>query len=115
MLATTYGDWIAEYMLSSAVYPALSIASGLSYLFPEHVQNYFTNVLEPGFLRRASNAKHLKAVKATVPTPVAAVVIFGFDIILAAGFAAYCMLVNVKVAVAIGAGAAVWARQSTKA
>jgi len=39
ILATTYPEWIAEFMLSSALFPLpLSLSNALSYLFPETTQ-----------------------------------------------------------------------------
>ena len=81
-------------MLASSFYPGVSIASLLSYLFPEHVQAYFTNVLEPAF---TTNAKSLKAVKVAVPAPIAVMSIACFDGVLASGFVVYSLATNYKV------------------
>jgi hypothetical protein len=47
ILSSTYPEWIAEYMLSSAFFPLpFSVSNMLSYLFPEATQNYYDAVLE---------------------------------------------------------------------
>ncbi len=68
VLASVYGEWIAEYVLGVATYPLpYSLASALAYLFPEHVQAYYDTVLEPPFL---AGAAHLKSISAAAPSPV---------------------------------------------
>ena len=113
MLASVYGEWIAEYFLGVATYPLpYSLASGLAYLFPEHVQAYYDTVLEPPFLAGAS---HLKSISAFAPSPVIGAIVFGFDLALGAGFAAYALAAHAKVAVAlaaVGAAAAYKKRQA---
>jgi len=98
VLATVYGDWIAHYVLTSSLYPALSIASALSYLFPEFVQDYVTTMLET-----TCSDKHLKMIVAGVPAPMAPFVILGLDLTLAVGFAAYCLLSGGKSLLAVAA------------
>ena len=45
--ALRYPEWIADYMLSSALFPLpFSLSNMLSYLFPETTQNYYDAVLE---------------------------------------------------------------------
>ena len=104
VLASVYGEWIAEYFLGVATYPLpYSLASGLAYLFPEHVQAYYDTVLEPPFL---AGAAHLKSISAAAPSPVIGAIVFGFDLALGAGFAAYALAAHAKVGVALAVGAA---------
>lgn len=43
--ALRYPEWIADYMLSSALFPLpFSLSNMLSYLFPETTQNYYDAV-----------------------------------------------------------------------
>ena len=45
--ALRYPEWIADYMLSSALFPLpFSLSNMLSYLFPETTQNYYDAVLD---------------------------------------------------------------------
>ena len=41
VIASTYPDWIADFMLASALYPTFTLANLLSHLFPQHVQAYY--------------------------------------------------------------------------
>ena len=113
VLASVYGEWIADYFLGVATYPLpYSLASGLARLFPEHVQAYYDTVLEPPFLAGAS---HLKSISAAAPSPVIGAIVFGFDLALCAGFAAYALAAHAKVTVAlaaVGAAAVYKKRQS---
>ena len=60
VLASTYPEWIAEYMLSSALVPLpLSLSNLISYLFPETTQKYYDALVEP--LVTTAHPKHLKA------------------------------------------------------
>ena len=115
VLASVYGEWIAEYFLGVATYPLpYSLGSALAYLFPEHVQAYYDTVLEPPFL---AGAAHLKSISAAAPDAVIGAIVFGFDLALGAGFAAYALAAHAKVAVAlaaVGAAAVYKKRQSAK-
>ena len=117
VLASVYGEWIADYFLGVATYPLpYSLGSALAYLFPEHVQAYYDAVLEPPFL---AGAAHLKSISAAAPEPVIGAIVVGFDLVLGAGFAAYALAAHAKVAVALAAvgAAAVYntkRRQSAK-
>ena len=115
VLASVYGEWIADYFLGVATYPLpYSLGSALAYLFPEHVQAYYDTVLEPPFL---AGAAHLKSISAAAPDAVIGAIVFGFDLALGAGFAAYALAAHAKVAVAlaaVGAAAVYKKRQSAK-
>ena len=115
VLASVYGEWIADYFLGVATYPLpYSLGSALAYLFPEHVQAYYDTVLEPPFL---AGAVHLKSISAAAPDAVIGAIVFGFDLALGAGFAAYALAAHAKVAVAlaaVGAAAVYKKRQSAK-
>jgi len=110
VLASVYGEWIADYFLGVATYPLpYSLGSALAYLFPEHVQAYYDTVLEPPFL---AGAAHLKSISAAAPDAVIGAIVFGFDLALGAGFAAYALAAHAKVAVALGAvGAAAFLKK----
>lgn len=87
LLASTYGEWIADWLLG-AVWPLpLSCASALSFLFPASVQSYHDLWIEPLFLREASA---LKATKRNVPLAVVAMIVATLDVALAAGFVVFC-------------------------
>ena len=115
VLASVYGEWIADYFLGVATYPLpYSLGSALAYLFPEHVQAYYDAVLEPPFL---AGAAHLKSISAAAPDAVIGAIVVGFDLALGAGFAAYALAAHAKVAVAlaaVGAAAVYKKRQPAK-
>ena len=113
VLASVYGEWIAKYFLGVATYPLpYSLGSALAYLFPEHVQAYYDAVLEPPFL---AGAAHLKSISAAAPDAVIGAIVFGFDLALGAGLAAYALAAHAKVAVALGAVGAAAYRQKRQA
>jgi hypothetical protein len=57
--ALRYPEWIADYMLSSALFPLpFSLSNMLSYLFPETTQNYYDAVLED-FVTRQFLSPHM--------------------------------------------------------
>ena len=104
VLASVYGDWIAEYFLGTRVYPLpLSLSSGLSWCFPAAVQAYYDTALEPAFM---AAAKGLKATSAAAPWPIIALIVLALDILLAAGFAAFCVATHLPLAAALAATAA---------
>ena len=58
--ALRYPEWIADYMLSSALFPLpFSLSNMLSYLFPETTQNYYDAVLEDFVTRQFRIAPHM--------------------------------------------------------
>jgi len=82
ILASTYPEWIAEYMHSSSLFPLpVSLSNMLSYLFPEATQNYYDAVIED-FVNR-HHPMHLKAALPQALLPVA--FLLG-DLAVAAGF-----------------------------
>jgi len=87
VLATTYPEWVAEYMLSSRLVPLpISLSNLLSYVFPETTQAYYDAVIEP--LVTKAHPKHLKA---ALPAPLLpAAFLFG-DLALASGFAGFAL------------------------
>ena len=114
VLSSVYGEWIADYFLGVATYPLpYSLGSALAYLFPEHVQAYYDTVLEPPFL---ASAVHLKSISAAAPDAVIGAIVFGFDLALGAGFAAYALAAHAKIAVALAAvGAAAFYKKRKSA
>jgi len=87
VLATTYPEWVAEYMLSSYLVPLpLSLSNLISYLFPETTQAYYDALIEP--LVTKAHPKHLKTALPAVLYPVA--FLLG-DVALSAGFAAFAL------------------------
>jgi len=87
VLASTYPEWIAEYMFSSYLVPLpLSLSNLISYLFPETAQVYYDVVIEP-FVTRA----HPKRLKATLPTPFVPAAFLLGDLAISAGFFAFSM------------------------
>jgi hypothetical protein len=66
--ALRYPEWIADYMLSSALFPLpFSLSNMLSYLFPETTQNYYDAVLED-FVTRQFLSPHTRASPFTLYT-----------------------------------------------
>ena len=67
IVASTYPEWIAGYMLheNSGIYPLpLSAGNLLTFLFPISVQTYYDEVLEGAF---EANQAHLSAIKLRLP------------------------------------------------
>ena len=66
IVASVYGEWVADYFLDAATYPVpYSLGSGLSYLFPELVQTFHDAVLEPAFM---ASFNGLDAISASAPS-----------------------------------------------
>jgi hypothetical protein len=85
ILASTYPEWIADYMLSSTLFPLpISLSNAFSYLFPEKTQNYYDAVVE-GFVNR-HHPVHLKDALPQAALPVA---FFLGDLAVSAGFVGY--------------------------
>jgi hypothetical protein len=97
VLASTYPEWIADYMLSSVLVPLpLSLSNLISYLFPETTQAYYDALIEP--LVTAAHPKHLKA---ALPAALYPVAFLAADLALAAGFGAFALASPVAVAAMI--------------
>jgi len=87
VLASTYPEWVAEYMLSSYLVPLpLSLSNLLSYLFPETAQAYYDALIEP--LVTKAHPKHLKA---ALPAPLLPAAFLVGDLAVSAGFAAFAL------------------------
>jgi len=87
VVASTYPEWIAEYMLSSAIAPLpLSLSNLASYLFPETTQKYYDALIEP--FVTAAHPKHLKA---ALPAALYPAAFLAGDLALAAGFGAFAL------------------------
>jgi len=85
ILSSTYPEWIADYMLSSVLFPLpISLSNLLSYLFPEATQNYYDAAIE-GFVTRY-HPTHLKAALPRALLPVA--FLLG-DLAVSAGFVGF--------------------------
>jgi len=97
VLASTYPEWIAEYMLSSALVPLpLSFSNLISYLFPETTQAYYDALIEP--LVTIAHPKHLKA---ALPTALYPVAFFAGDLALAVGFGAFALASPIVIAAVV--------------
>jgi len=95
ILSSTYPEWIADYMLSSALFPLpFSLSNMLSYLFPEATQNYYDAVLEDFVTRHHP---------ATLPKATMPVAFILGDLAVSAGF----VLFNLASAKVLGALAAI--------
>lgn len=95
ILSSTYPEWIADYMLSSALFPLpFSLSNMLSYLFPEATQNYYDAVLEDFVTRHHP---------ATLPKAAMPVAFILGDLAVSAGF----VLFNLASAKVLGALAAI--------
>jgi len=87
VLASTYPEWIAEYMLSSYLVPLpFSMSNLISYLFPETTQAYYDTLIEP--LVTKVHPKHLKA---ALPAALYPVAFLAGDLALSAGFFTFCL------------------------
>lgn len=100
ILASTYPEWIAEYMLSSRVFPLpLSFSNALSYLLPKTAQAYYDAVVEP-----VVTAHHPLHLKAALPAPLLPAAVLLGDLLISAGFVAFILACPVAIAsVAVGA------------
>jgi len=108
VLASTYPEWIAEYMLSSHLVP-LPLSLSLSYLFPETTQAYYDALIEP--LVTAAHPKHLKK---TLPAPLLPAVFLAGDLALSVAFVAFALASPVAAVAAAAAIAAIVAAKSRK-
>jgi hypothetical protein len=102
VLASTYGEWISEYMLSSSLVPLpLSLSNAISFCFPETTQSYYDALIEP----LVSNG-HPKYLKAALPASLVPAAFLAGDLAVAAGFVGFGLaspVVLVAAAVAMAA------------
>jgi hypothetical protein len=85
ILASTYPEWIAEYMLNSYLFPLpLSLSNVLSFIFPEAAQMFYDQLVE-SFVT-AHHPMHLKAI---LPAPLIPVAFLLGDLAVAAGFVSF--------------------------
>jgi len=103
VLASTYPEWIADYMLSTYVPLPISISNLLSYLFPATTQAYYDATLERFF---QSTSPFLVSLKASLPTPLVALAFVVADLAVSLGFVAFS-LASSQALVALAAVAAV--------
>jgi hypothetical protein len=97
VLASTYPEWVAEYMLSSYLVPLpLSLSNVISYLFPELTQGYYDALIEP--LVTKVHPKHLKA---ALPAALVPAAFLAADLALSAGFFAFSLALPMAMAAAI--------------
>ena len=83
VVASTYPEWIADYMLTSSLVPLpFSLANGLSYLFPETTQAYYDAMLEPFF-----TAHH----PARLPSCLVPLAFLLGDVAVSAGFVGFAL------------------------
>ena len=74
----------------SVHYPLpLSFSSAIAYLFPQHVQSFYDETLEP-FFRRTAPA--LRSISTAAPTPLVTLVAFALDLTLLICFVVRCGL-----------------------
>lgn len=112
IVASTYGDWIADWLLGTTVWPLpFSFASALAFLFPVSVQTYHDTWLEPIIVRVATA---LKTTKRSVPSIFVAMIVATFDVALAFGFAAFSLVVAAPKLTAAAAAAAVATRVANR-
>jgi len=108
VLASTYPEWVALYMLSCSLVPIpLSISNAITYFLPELAQTYYDSIVEPFVTRH-----HPATLKAVLPTPLVPSAFLFADLALSAGFVAFS-LASPMVALAI-ATAAVAAAKARK-
>merc|ERR1719253_1858612 len=99
VLASTYPEWIASYMLGRSTALASSL---LSFLFPATTQAYYDAALERFFQSSSRTLVHLKEV---LPAPLVALTFLVADVLIAAGFVAFslCSLKSLVALVALDA------------
>jgi len=88
VLASTYPEWIASYMLSSSVFPTYTLSNLVSFLFPATTQAYYDAHLERFFQFTSSSLVQLKGV---LPTPAVAVIVMAADLAVVTGFIAFSL------------------------
>jgi len=97
VLATTYPEWVAEYMLTSHLVPLpLSLSNAISFLFPETAQAYYDALIEPLVTR-----VHPKHLKTALPASLYPVAFLLGDLALSAGFVAFALASPALAAAAI--------------
>jgi len=107
ILATTYPEWVADYMLASSLFPLpFSLSNALSYLFPTTTQAFYDGVVE-SFV----TAHHPVYLKAALPAPLIPAAFALGDLSLVVGFVAF----SLASPMALVAVAAVVASQASKA
>ena len=88
IVAATHPEWIAEVLLSS-IYPLpLSLCSALSYFFPQRVQAFYDQLLEP--FNNAMSGR-FKDGKELVTQPAALLIIALFDLVFGGAFVGYSL------------------------
>ena len=66
VLASTYPEWIASYMLASSMPLPLSLSNLLSHIFPTTTQAFYDGLVEPLF-PAAGNSHYSRAPPAAGP------------------------------------------------
>jgi len=90
VLASTYPEWIAQYMLASSLFPLpFSISNLASYLFPETTQAYYDKIIEPLVTRH-----HPKYLKAALPAIFIPVAFLAGDVTLSIGFIGFALVMS---------------------
>merc|ERR1711935_472476 len=99
VLASTYPEWIASYMLSSSVFPTYTLSNLVSFLFPATTQAYYDAHLERFFQFTSSSLVQLKGV---LPAPAVAAIVIASDLAIVTGFVAFS-LASVQALLALAA------------
>lgn len=101
VLASTFPEWIADWMLSTAIVPVpCSFIYILAYRFRDTLQAYYDTLLEPFFQRTAGALVQLKA---ATPSPLVFLAFVLADIAASTGFIMYSLVSNLDVVAALAA------------
>lgn len=105
VLASTYPEWIAGFMLGRTTASASSL---VSFLFPATTQAYYDAHLEQHFQASFSS---LESLAANLPAPLIALTMVVIDLVVAAGFVAFSVSSVQSLVALIALGAALKSRK----
>eukprot|EP00316_Scyphosphaera_apsteinii_P022921 CAMPEP_0119300124 /NCGR_PEP_ID=MMETSP1333-20130426/2124_1 /TAXON_ID=418940 /ORGANISM="Scyphosphaera apsteinii, Strain RCC1455" /LENGTH=1172 /DNA_ID=CAMNT_0007301789 /DNA_START=49 /DNA_END=3567 /DNA_ORIENTATION=- len=103
VVASTYPEWIARYMLDVTLTPLpISFSNVLSLVFPAHTQAFYDALVEPIF--PASSGSYRSYLEA-VPAALVPLAVFAGDVIVSFSFGAYMLAAARMLAAAIAVAA----------
>jgi len=105
VVASTYPEWIAEYMLSSSCPLPFSLGNLLSFLFPAKAQAFYDGLVEPLFPAAGGSYRSYLEL---VPPALSPLAVVGADLAVSSAFALFALgpvaLAASAVAIAAAAG-----------
>ena len=113
VVASTYPEWIAGYMLNVAVFPLpVSFSNLLAYLFPVNMQAFYDEILEGAFEARVEAAFSQASLGLGARSlGLSTVLVVVVDALCATGFVLYALASGKAFAALLGVGAVAWARR----